>query len=62
MEYIQNNPNARERSVSEINCWLTFVKPNRILAPSQPPVENTTESYTSVIHSIRTYLYTQLST
>jgi hypothetical protein len=62
MDYIQNNPNARGGSDSEINCWLTFVKPNSILALSQPPVENTTENYTRVIHSIRTYLYTQLFT
>jgi hypothetical protein len=62
MDYIQNNPNARELYVSEINCWLTFVKPNRILAPSQRPAENTKESYTIVIHSIRTYIHTYIYT
>ena len=60
MDYIQNNPNARERSVSEIYCWLTFVTPNRILAPFQCPAENTTESYKSLIHSIRTYIHTYI--
>jgi len=58
LDYIQNNPNARERSISKINCWLTFYKPNRILAPSQRPAENRTERYKSVIHSIRTYIHT----